>query len=502
MKDFKIGTLFTFLATLLLVQTAAFSQPNKPKDSLDKLKEPAVSKPTVKPAVKIVKPTVKPPVVVKKVEPPPPKKIDTQPKPKKVKAVAIKPQRGKFIKVSFTTPEAGLEIEIDKKGFYVNKDAQIEIPLTAGKHLIYVKRNGQAITDLLELTVSADQDVIDLSPYIKDFSEEVAQKVEVAEVVQTQPAKVEKPEEPSNQSDSFGSPEDKSTGKSVGLSIISQNILNVLVRFYDPTSTDKVTLNDWNYVYQQTLKNESLPNYSKEKVNLLNKFAEGQINLLQGNFVQAINSFEGSVSISVFMKEKLRETTPMPYYGVGLAYLAAKDYRRAIDSFLSSIKIDPKFGVVYSRLGDALKASGRGKEALGYYLSAYKYKYKTFESSLNLANSLKLYESYTEAINLYQELAAEKPLPEIYVAIGDCFVEMKQNIRAIDSYREAIKVDQKSALAYLRLGNMYFELKDLSLAIDSWQKSLESDKEGKVITRQKVEEMIKKAKKRVKYENR
>jgi hypothetical protein len=49
---------------------------------------------------------------------------------------------------------------------------------------------------------------------------------------------------------------------------------------------------------------------------------------------------------------------------------------------------------------------------------------------------------------------------------------------------------------------MYFELKDLSLAIDSWQKSLESDKEGKVITRQKVEEMIKKAKKRVKYENR
>jgi tetratricopeptide (TPR) repeat protein len=499
MKDLRLVTLLTFFATLLAVQTTAFSQPNKPKDSLDKLnKEPTVSKTTPK----VIKPAVKPPVVIKKVEPPPPKKVVIPPKPKKAKVVPVKEKRSKFIKVLFTTPETGLEIEVDKKSFYVNKDARIEIPLTAGKHFIYVKRNGQEITDLLELTVSADQDAIDLAPYIKEFTEETAEKVDPSEVVQAPPAKVEKTEQTKEENDNSGTAEVKSMNKSVGLSLVSQNIINILVRFYDPKLTDNVTLNDWNYIYQQTLQNETLPNYTKEKINLLNKFAEGQINLLQGNFVQAVNSFEGSLSISVILKEKLRENNPMPHYGAGLAYLATKDYKRAIDSFLASIRIDPKFGVVYSRLGDALKASGRGKEALGYYLSAYKNGYKTFESSLNLATGLKLYESYPEAIKLYQELAAEKPLAEIYIAMGDCFIELKQNIRAIDSYRDAIKVDKNSAVAYLRLGNMYVELKDLSLAIDSWQKALDYDKEGKVVNRKKVEEMIKKAKKRTKYENR
>jgi tetratricopeptide (TPR) repeat protein len=478
------------IAALLSLHFNASAQKSQ-KTSIDKAGNDKSNQKTAKKPVKAEVPKP-PPVVVKKVEPPP-KKVIIQPRPKPVvKKVVAKTPKSKFIKVLFNAPETGLEVEVDRKSFYIKKDGSVEIPLTAGKHLIIVKRNGQQITDLLELTVNANLEDVDLSKYIKEFSEPAPEKVTVAEVEQKvqQPIKTPEPVEGNN-------PQiDQTFNKSVGLNIISQNVTSVFTRFYDAKQTDGVSLKDWTYVYQQTNQNEILPGYSREKINLVNKFAEGQINLLQLNYVQAINSFEGAVSNSLLLKDKLKENSPIPYYGLGLAYLASKDYKRAIDSYLRAIQIDSKFAVVYSRIGDALKASGRGKEALSYYLSAYKNGYKTFESGLNLANNLKLYESYYEASVIYQELGKEKPVFEIYLNLGDCFVELKQNIRALDSYRRAVEIDPKAPLGHLRLGNMYSESKDFQVAIEAWQKSLELDKEGKVINRKKVEEMIKKAKKR------
>jgi tetratricopeptide (TPR) repeat protein len=469
------------ISVLLSVAVVTFAQKSQ-KISIDKTAKKPVKVETPKPL----------PVIVKKVEPPP-KKITVQPRPKPtVKKVIAKTPRSKFIKVLFNAPETGLEIEVDRKSFYIKKDGTVQVPLTIGKHLIIVKRNGQQITELLELTVSANQEDVDLLKYIQEFNEPAPEKVTVTEVEQksTQPEKTPEPVEAN-----FSKPE-QPVNKSVGLNIISQNIDSIFTRFSDAKQTDNVTLKDWMYVYQQTGQNEILPGYSREKINLVNKFAEGQISLLQSNYLQAINSFEGAVSNSLLLKDKLKENSQIPYYGLGLAYFASKDYKRALDSFLRVIKIEPKFAVAYSRIGDALKASGRGKEALGYYLSAHKYGYKTFESSLALANNLKLYESYYEASLLYQELGNEKPLFEIYLNLGDCFVELKQNIRALDSYRRAVEIDPKAPLGHLRLGNMYSESKDFQVAIESWQKSLDLDKEGKVINRKKVEEMIKKAKKK------
>lgn len=483
----KLITSAFLISVSLSVSVAAFAQKSQ-KISIDKKVTPKSDRKPVK--VETPKP---PPVIIKKVEPPPPKKIIIQPRPRPaVKKVAAKASKSRFIKVLFNAPETGLEVEVDRKSFYIKKDGTVEIPLTVGKHLIYVKRNGQQITELLELTVSANQDDIDLAKYIQEFTEAEPEKVAVNEVEQKMPPPTKTPEPV----ETGFSQTEPIFNKSVGLNIISQNVTGVFTRFQDAKQTDGVLLKDWLYVYQQTNQNEILPGFSKEKINLMNKFAEGQVNLLQSNYIQAINSFEGTVSNSILLKDKLKENSPIPYYGLGLAYLANKDYKRAIDSFLRSIQIDPKFAVVYSRIGDAFKATGRGKEALSYYLSAYKNGYKTFDSGLTLANNLKLYESYYEASLLYQELGKDKPLFDIYLNLGDCFVELKQNIRAMDSYRRAVDIDPKAPLGFLRLGNMYSESRDFQFAIEAWQKSLELDKEGKVINRKKVEEMIKKAKKR------
>jgi tetratricopeptide (TPR) repeat protein len=496
-KEFTLITALLTFSLILSAHTTVFSQKGD-KTSLDK-KNRTETKTGSKTVVK--KPEVKPPpVIVKKVEPPP-RKIIVQPLPKKVRAAAVKPKRnGRFIKVLFTTPENGLEVEVDKKSFYVNKEAEVEISLTAGKHLIYVRRNGQPITDLLELTVSANQDDIDLSPYIKDFSSEVAEKVTADEVVQA--GEVVQPNVPAKDKTSETTenqflPQDKAVNNSVGLNMVTQNIESVIKRFQDPKDTSSVTLNEWDYIYRQTLQNELLPRYTKDQINLMNKFAEGQVNLLQNNYLQAINSFSGAVTTSLILKDKLRNNSPLPYYGLGLAYYANKNYDDAIKSFLSAVRIDNKFALGYSRLGDSYKAAGRGKEALSYYLSAHKNGDNSFEFTLNLANSLKTYESYTEAVNLYLELVKKKPSAEMYLNMGDCYVELKKNVSAMDSYRESIKLDPNSALGYLRLGNMYVELKDPNLAVESWQKSLDLDKDGKLINRKKVQEMIKKAKKKV-----
>jgi tetratricopeptide (TPR) repeat protein len=477
---------FSFLS----VNMNVYAQTSQ-KISIDKKKQTRGPAPKIAKKVE-VKPApvvVKPPVVKK----PEPKRVVIQPK-KINKPVVAKAKRSRFIKVMFQTPETGLEIEIDKKGFYVNRDAQLTIPLTPGKHLVYVKRNGQAITDPLELTVSQGQDVVDLSEYIEAFAfdNKNVEKVSINEV-QQKPVEETKTIETveSNAPD-----EVRAVNNSVGLNIVAQNIDNIFERFNNPKKTDNVSLKDWLYVYQQTSQNELIPRFSKEKVNLWNKFAEGQVNLLQANYIQAINSFEGAVSISLILKDKLGGETPTPYYGLGLAYLANKDYNRAVESFLKSARIEPKFAMAYSRIGDAYKITGRGKEALSYYQSAYKYGYKTFESSLNLANSFKQYKSYYEASELYQTLGKEKPMPEIYINLGDCFVELERLSPAIDSYRRAIELDPKSAIAYSKLGSVFYEIKDFQLAIETWQKSLDLDIEGRFINRKKVAELIKKAKKR------
>jgi tetratricopeptide (TPR) repeat protein len=460
----------------------------KPEVKKNEVKKPEVKRPEVKPTPQIIKPDRKP-------EP----KVAIVTKPR-VKPAVPKQKASRFVKVLFTTPETGLEIEIDKKSFYVNKKAQIEVPLTVGIHSVYIKRNGQRISSELELTVSPNQDDIDLSPYVKNYVEAKpeSQRVTATDVEQKTVQDTGKIE-PSKPSDSPVQPEEKVVNKSVGLNLVSQNIDNILLRFVNSKQIEVVSSNEWQYVYDQTSQNQILPRYTKEKMNLINKFAEGQVNLFQSNYTQALNSFSGAVSISLLLKDKLREETPLPYYGVGLAYFALKDYERASQSFLQSVRIDSKFGMAYSRLGDTYKALGRDKDALSYYLSAYKYGYKTSDSSLKLANSLKKYESYEEAIKIYQDLVEkEKPLPEIYISIGDCFVQLKQNGRAIDNYKKAVEVDPKSAVGYASLGELYLEIKDFQLAIESWQKSLDIDKEGKLIDRKKVTEKINKAKKKLK----
>jgi tetratricopeptide (TPR) repeat protein len=492
------------LALIFSVDGIVFAQKSE-KTSLDNNKKTQLTKKvTVKTAPRPVKVVPKPPTqpkpkpvvkVVPKPEPPR-KKVVIQAKTPKVKPVG---KKGRFIKVLFKTPESGLEVEIDEKGFYVNKEGEVQISLTAGKHLVFVKRNGQPITDPLELTVSANQDIIDLSPYIKDFAEESVEKVDANEVVQQPVEDVKKVEEPANTAELTA--EDIKINSSVGLNLIAQNIDNILLRFIQPDTADSVSLNEWKYVYEQTLKNPVLPRYTKEKVNLINKFAEGEISLLQQNYVQAINSFEGAVSLSLILKDKIGGETSVPYFGRGSAYLANKDYSRAIESFLRAIQIDIKnnvfYGVTYSRVGDAMKASGRGQEALSYYLSAQKYKYRTFESDLKLANSLRQYKSYFEAARIYKELGNEKPVPEIYISLGDCYVSLKQSVSAIDSYRRATEIDPKYALGFLRLGNMYYEVKDLRFAIEAWQKALDLDTDGKVVNKKDIAKMIKKAKKRL-----
>jgi tetratricopeptide (TPR) repeat protein len=488
-----------FAAFLLTSLTISVSAQKSQKTSIDKKIKSAAN--TTKPEVKVA---AKPKVVAKKVEPPPPKKEPTpkrviiQPKPKLAKTVVAKPKRSRFIKVLFKTTETGLEIEIDKKGFFVNKKPQIEIPLTVGKHLIYVRRNGQAITDQLELTVSPNQEDIDLSEYIKDFSQENDEKVKPDEVEQKSDVEIKKsvPVKTDEPDETNLSAEEKLMNKSVGLNLVSNNIDSILLRFNQPDKVDSVSLNDWTYVYQQTTQYQVLPRYTKDKINLVNKFSEGMVSYHQANYIQAINSLLGAVSISLLLKEKLGKEMPITYYGLGLAYLASKDYQRAKEAFSKSIRIDAEFAMAYSRLGDAYKANGEGKQALTYYLTAHKRNYKTFESSLNLANSLKLYKSYQEAIDLYKELGKEKPSSEIYISMGDCYVELERLSPAIDSFRRALELDSKSAIANSKLGDVFVEIKDFQLAIESWQKALDLDREGRYIVRKKIEEKIKKAKKR------
>ena len=250
----------------------------------------------------------------------------------------------------------------------------------------------------------------------------------------------------------------------------SDRIKRILEDYTDPVKTDTVSLRDWELVFQSSQLGY-LQGFTAVQIDAQRWLASGQIELARGNYTNAFTAFAKS-------KEFMRESA-LPFYGLGNTYIANNQPAEALKAFQQAARLEPKMAIVYKGIGDAQRLLKNKKGALAAYKSAVQLGYIAPEIRFRLATMLLETERTKEGLKELEELAETAPTAEIYVAIGDGYQQLKQNVTAIEFYRKAIENKSDLAVAHFKLGSIYFDEREYPKAKENLEKALELDPDGK-----------------------
>lgn len=168
------------------------------------------------------------------------------------------------------------------------------------------------------------------------------------------------------------------------------------------------------------------------------------------------------MALEIF-KEIVKSDSENPYFrkGLGLAYTAKGDYKKAVQSFRKALKLNPYYADLRNDLGTALALWGKRDEAKTQFLAAFNDPtYPTPEiSARNLGQASLVEKNYAEAAGWFRTALQRNPK---YV---DAHIGLFETVRARGSLREAVKLLEQaeeelpdSVLLRLTLGQVYHEL--------------------------------------------
>lgn len=194
--------------------------------------------------------------------------------------------------------------------------------------------------------------------------------------------------------------------------------------------------------YQKKAKEVATPEEKEElkkKTSIL--LEEGERLNKEENFKEAEKKY---IEIISFDHKKIEA-----YKGLGEVYFNMKDFQHAKEIFKHVLKLDSESDAAYSSLGTIAAYEGHLEEAKEDYLH-----------SLVINNKLA-----THHINL----------GETYKSLGDCQ-------KALDSFKEAFKLEPNNPKILDSLIEACIECKDKSLAKETWQKLKEANPENEKLS--------------------
>jgi tetratricopeptide (TPR) repeat protein len=259
---------------------------------------------------------------------------------------------------------------------------------------------------------------------------------------------------------------------------------SVIERFLDPQQTASVTADDWAQVQSQaSAALEQNPGSAHLQAQV--SIARGQLAYLRGDYAAALTEFS-RVAADQPWKE-------IAFYGMGNVYLATDQPQQAARAFQNAMRQNHNLAPAYRGLGDALSRLDKHKEAIAYYESAKKLGYETPELSLGLARSLIKREQWNQALKELDGAIKARPSADMYIALGDCYTGARRLMKAVESYREAIKLDASSAEANFKLGEALFDLREYREAKEAFESALALDLKGEKINRQRARKLANEA---------
>jgi len=160
-------------------------------------------------------------------------------------------------------------------------------------------------------------------------------------------------------------------------------------------------------------------------------------------------------------------------YLMGIRYVLAEDYGKALPYFAETIKRNPGYAQAYFQMGYCLAKLGQYKEAIGPYEQAVRINPKDADFLNNLCVAYGMVGRYNEAIELCrQSIQLKSDLAETYNNLGWSYQRLGRYQEAIQSCKEAIRLKPDFAPAHYNLGNAYSALKKYREAIDAYKEAI------------------------------
>ena len=236
----------------------------------------------------------------------------------------------------------------------------------------------------------------------------------------------------------------------------------------------------------------------------------GNNNIISGNYKQALIYFSNAqkifeTEISSNSSLDVKKGLAKAYGSIGIVFSEQSNYAKALQFYLKSVAIYEdikdfeKCAKLYNNIGIVYKSQKSDFKALEYFVKAQKIQEKLHDSTIgitltNIANCYLKQKSFDKAFDYYnkaKESLDKNPNPralgEWYNNFGLFFKATKNNPKAIDNWKFALKtfetIDDKfgSADTYLYLGQLYLEQNKLIEAKNYAEKALALAKEIEVL---------------------
>lgn len=94
----------------------------------------------------------------------------------------------------------------------------------------------------------------------------------------------------------------------------------------------------------------------------------------------------------------------------------------------------------------------------------------------NIESALKFFnaEEYDESADILEEITEKEPSnTRAWVLLGNSYLKLEKNKKAIKSYKKAIRIDARNEGAYLGLGHAYSAMRQHSNAIAAYKYAVE-----------------------------
>jgi tetratricopeptide (TPR) repeat protein len=385
-----------------------------------------------------------------------------------LKKTSRNPSVRPLVTVNFTAQQPNSEIWLnDKNVGLTDKNSVFSKRLSPNAYRVMVKKGNQVIFPPKTINVSVEQ------TNFKLFNETVVKKIPESGTIIIVPEQKKKPSDESTDTDKEA----------------SAKVREVLENYADPSKTDLVTREDWELVYKSAQLGH-LQDFTVVQIEAQRWFASGQIELANQNYNYAFAAFKRAIE---FMPK-----SALPFYGLGNTYLADNRPAEALKALQQAIGLEPKMAMTYKKIGDAQRLLKNKKEAIIAYKNAIQLGYTAPETRYWLGVMLLENERTKEGLQQLEQLAESAPTAEIYVAIGDAYGQLKQNVSAVESYRKAIESKPDLAVAYFKLGNVYLNEREYAKAKKTLEKAVELDPDGKTFNRLDAKKKIREATSKIK----
>ncbi len=370
----------------------------------------------------------------KRTSPPPPKRTPS----KKRKTSSLK----KLVTVTFTADQPEVEVWLNDEMIGVtDDDFKFSEYIEPGDYTLTAKNSDQDVITTKSITISPEQNLFNISAAgeLKKGAADSSRNPSENKVV---------------------------SGSASGN---SNKVKRILEDYANPATTDSVTPEDWQFVFQAAQLGQ-LQGYTAVQIEAQRWFASGQIEFAKKEYLNAVTAFKKA--------EEFMPSSALPAYATGNTYFANEQYEDALKLYTKAVQIDRKLAMAYKKMGDAYRLLGKEKEAVSSYEHAIKTGYDTPDTQLWLGTLL-LDTKYSEkGLEMLKKVAETMPSAEVYISIGKGYEKLKRDVSAIENYLKAIDFDAKSAVAYGRLANVYYEQREYRKAKEAFEKVVELDPKG------------------------